>query len=184
MWGWGFRQRRGPGQWEVRTRSGDITPPASGHRLHSVAECGRAKDARAPLPALTLCAPAAEHHPGRGVSTGARSTACCLSTACGAATCQVPFPLPTCTCGPLGIVHFFPPHHLITIITFHQNHILSLQFKLFRKHVKVIEGPRKPLQCRWLPSLAVTAQRPEEGSQRPDKLLELQPPPPHFARGE
>lgn len=88
--------------------SGDITPPASGHRLHSVAECGRAKDARAPLPALTLCAPAAEHHPGRGASTRARSTACCLSTACGAATCQLPFPLPTCTCGPLGNVHFFP----------------------------------------------------------------------------
>lgn len=56
-----------------------------------------------------------EHHPGRGVSTGARSTACCLSTACGAATGQVPFPLPTCTCGLLGIVHFFFPspfnHH-------------------------------------------------------------------------
>lgn len=29
------------------------------------------------------------------------------------------------------------------------------------------------MHCRWLPSLAVTAQRPEEGSQRPDKPLEL-----------
>lgn len=51
-WGGGCRERRGSGQWEGRTRSRDITPPASGHRLHSVVECGRANGARAPRAAV------------------------------------------------------------------------------------------------------------------------------------
>lgn len=38
---------RGAGQWEGRMASGEITPPASDHRPHSAAECGRAEDARA-----------------------------------------------------------------------------------------------------------------------------------------
>lgn len=92
-WGGGCRERRGSGQWEGRTRSRDITPPASGHRLHSVVECGRANGARAPRAAVNPVRARCGASPRRRSTARRRRTARGVSTMRGAAAGQVPFSL-------------------------------------------------------------------------------------------
>lgn len=148
--GWGSPEGRGPGQWESRARRGDITPPASGHRFHSVAKCGRAEDARSPWPAV---------NPVRARQTASitRRTNRCGSTAQGYCPLHVPGSL---RCFPL---FFF--HRLITIITFPRTTYSRYNSNNLWNSLRSSWGPRKPTSRRWLPLLAVTTQRPEEGSQ-------------------
>lgn len=76
----GVREVRWPGQWEVRSRSCGITPPHQAIASIQGRNVGGQRMLGALCPPLTLCVPAAGHHPGRSIP-------------CGAATCQVHFPV-------------------------------------------------------------------------------------------
>lgn len=85
---------------------GDITPPASGHRLHSAAECGRAEDVGAPLPAVNpvRARGGASLSAARGI-TGHVEHHLLLSTSHSGFSLPIHFPLHTCTA--LLVANFF-----------------------------------------------------------------------------